>query len=276
MTEAAAERSAGVEKTQSPGSRAGALARALIGRRWWWTTLLVLAGLALLIRLGIWQLDRLEQRRAANAVLAAQLAETPLLLNALSDPANEPLVDRQVTAQGEFDFSQQVLLKLQNYNGQPGGHLLAPLLLEGQERAILVDRGWLPEAELGRERWGQFDEPGVVEVTGYVRASERQPVAAEGEAEGSRLEWFRVDVEAIGDQLPYELLPYYLLQSPDDAPASGGIATLPARETPTFDLSEGPHLSYALQWFAFALMLGVGYLYFVYRRLDADLPEAGE
>lgn len=261
-----------MERTQSPGNRASALARALVGRRWWWTTLLVLAGLALLIRLGIWQLDRLEQRRAANSVLAAQLAEPPLLLNALSDPANESLIDRQVMARGEFDFSQQMLLKLQTYNGQQGGHLLAPLLLEGQERAVLVDRGWLPEAELPAERWRQFDQPGTVEITGYVRASERQPEGEEGSGDAPRLEWYRVDVAAIGEQLPYELLPFYLLQAPE----STDTTALPARETPTFDLSEGPHLSYALQWFAFALMLGVGYLYYVYRRLDADLPEADE
>ncbi len=271
----AAERSAGMAKIQSPGNKAGALARALFSRRWWWTTLLVLAGLALLIWLGVWQLDRLDQRRTANAVLAAQLAAPPVLLNTLSDPAQESLVDRQVRVRGEFDFSQQMLLKLQNFNGQPGGHLLAPLLLEGQDRAILVDRGWLPEAELGRDNWGQYDQPGVVEVTGYVRSTETLPQADQEEGSAARQEWYRVDVAAIGAQLPYELLPYYLLQTPDDA-SSGGAMTLPARETPTFDLSEGPHLSYALQWFSFALMLGIGYLYFVYRRLDADLPESGD
>ena len=45
----------------------GELGRALISRQWWWVTLVVLALMALFARLGIWQLDRLEQRQAANA-----------------------------------------------------------------------------------------------------------------------------------------------------------------------------------------------------------------
>lgn len=59
----------------------GELGRALISRQWWWVTLVVLALMALFARLGIWQLDRLEQRQAANAQLVAALDSTPIDLN---------------------------------------------------------------------------------------------------------------------------------------------------------------------------------------------------
>jgi cytochrome oxidase assembly protein ShyY1 len=57
------------------------LLRALVGRRWRWVTLAVLALMLVLARLGIWQLDRLAERRAANAQLAAALSAAPIDLN---------------------------------------------------------------------------------------------------------------------------------------------------------------------------------------------------
>lgn len=235
--------------------------RLLFSRRWWWVTLLVILGMGVLARLGIWQLDRLEQRRAANAALREQLAAGPISLN---DPSLDPaaltgMSGREATATGAFDFSQQILLQLQKFQGSPGGHLIAPLRLDGREEAVLVDRGWLPEAELAPENWSQYDETGTVTVTGTIRLSETargvEPPAAPQQA------WHRVNVAAIERQLPYDLFPVYLLQSP---PAGGNVA-LPYREATEVDLSEGPHLSYAIQWFAFALMLGAGYIYYINR-----------
>ena len=51
-----------------------------------------------------------------------------------------------------------------------------------------------------------------------------------------------------------------------EAPPPDGNVALPYREEPRFDLSEGPHLSYAIQWFLFSLMLGAGYFYYVHRQ----------
>ena len=222
--------------------------------------------MAFLARLGFWQLDRLAQRRAANELLREQLAADPLSLN---DPQLDPdrldaLPDRAVTVSGTFDYSEQVLLKLQNFQGRTGGRLIAPLRIAGREEAVLVDRGWLPEEELAPGRWSAYDETGVITITGRVRPSETS-LRAEPPA-GPQQEWYRVNVEAIERQLPYELLPVYVRQSP--APES--IDSLPYREEARFDLSEGPHLSYAIQWFLFSLMLGGGYLYFVKRQEQAN------
>ena len=243
------------------------LLRLLFSRRWWWVTLLVILGMGVLARLGLWQLDRLAQRREANAALRQQLAAGPIALN---DPSLEPaalteMSGREATATGTFDFSEQVLLQLQKFEGAPGGHLIAPLRLEGREEAVLVDRGWIPEAELAPELWSQYDVAGAVTVTGTIRLSETaRGVEAPSEPQQA---WYRVNVEAIERQLPYDVFPVYLLHSP---PAGGNVA-LPYREVVEVDLSEGPHLSYAIQWFAFTLMLGAGYVYYVYR--DEDKTE---
>lgn len=243
------------------------LLKTLFSRRWWWVTLIVLLGMALLARLGIWQLDRLAQRRAANTVLREQLMSAPVSLNDLDLEVSEltAMPDRAVIARGRFDFSEQMLLTLQNFNGSTGAHLITPLLLDGREEAVLVDRGWIPFAEQAPANWEKFDVSGPVTVEGYIQLSQTSRGAPPPEVPA--LEWYRVNVEAMGRQLPYDVLPVYVLQAP---PAEGNQA-LPYRETPEFDLSEGSHLGYAIQWFIFSLMLGIGYLYFVQHYGDREV-----
>lgn len=234
----------------------------LFSRRWWWVTILVILGVAVMIRLSVWQVDRLQERRAANALLRQQLDAAPLSLNEADlqsiDLAQMP--DRRVIATGTFDFSEQILLKVQNYRGSAGSHLVAPLRLEGHDEAVLVDRGWIPESQSAPSIWEQFEDPGTVTVEGVIQRT--QTARGVDPPAQPQQEWFRINVEAIERQLPYEVLPVFILQSP---PAEGN-QQLPYREDITVDLSEGPHLSYALQWAIFALMLGVGYVVFVYRQ----------
>lgn len=72
-----------------------------------------------------------------------------------------------------------------------------------------------------------------------------------------------MDISAIQAQIPYELLPVYVVQKPPLENES-----LPYRSAPEFDHYNGPHLGYAIQWFAFALMSGIGYVRYV--RVSSD------
>ena len=240
------------------------LFRALFSRKWWWVTLLVLVGMGVLGRLGTWQLDRLEQRRAANAQLAAALREPPIELTAdfsPTDPAQ--LKDRLVFAQGEYDFIYQGIIKLQNFRGQAGAYVVAPLVLADGETAVLVNRGWVPNA--ATTQLSELDEPGVVTVNGYVGLSQSLTRARSSNGPPSdELAWFRLDIEQIQAQLPYRLLPVYIVEWADGEET----AELPVHLNREIDLSEGPHLSYAIQWFIFSLMLGVGYVFFVRRGIN--------
>lgn len=241
----------------------------LFSRRWWWATILVMVAVGVMVRLAFWQIDRLGQRREANAELriALEAAPQPLpdLLAATLDPLT--LVDREVSLTGRFDYEQQVVLLVQNWNGRAGVHLLTPLLLDGGETAVLVDRGWIPEGE--RANLAQFNQPvASVTLTGYVAA----PELLRGNSvipDAPQAEWYRVDVPAIANQLPYPLAPVYVKQAPADNSA------LPYRAEREIDLSEGSHLSYTVQWFAFSLMLGVGYLFFVRRNSAKEETAVG-
>jgi surfeit locus 1 family protein len=243
----------------------------LFNRRWWWTTLLVIAAVGVMARLGIWQLDRLAQRRAFNARVKEQIAQPPLDLSSETLDADLPYMEyRAVTVVGTYDQADEVALRNQVWQDRPGVHLLTPLVISGINEAVLVDRGWIPAEDAAPEKRAKYAEPGIVMVRGAIRQARAKPdfgpadrPLAPGE---KRLDvWSNINVERIGQQVSYPLLPIYIQQAPDPAWTS-----LPYRSQPKLDLTEGPHFGYALQWFTFAAILAVGYPFYVRRR--SELP----
>jgi len=243
----------------------------MFSRRWILATVLVLAATAVMVRLGIWQLDRLAQRRVFNARVQAQMAQPVLDLTSTTLGADLTSMEyRAVTVRGTYDFDQQVALRNQVKDNEPGVSLLTPLKIQGTDTYILVERGWVPGIEANPVGWRTYDKPGMIEVSGIIRRSQSKPdfgqradpIPAPGE-EPLRL-WYFANVEAIGRQLPYKLLPAYVQQAPD--PAWTG---LPYPSLPELDLTEEPHQSYALQWFSFAAVLLFGYPFFIRKREGA-------
>jgi surfeit locus 1 family protein len=235
--------------------------KTLFGRKWWWVTLLVLALMALLARLGFWQLDRLDERRAENVALAAALDATPVLLNETEISGDlETWKDRRVVAEGEYDLENQLALIVQSWQGAAGLHLLTPLVLDDGETAVLVDRGWIPDEQQSPEFWSQYDETGAVSVDGYIALSQIiSRNTSETAPSDPKQEWYRVDIAAIQPQMPYDLLPVYVMKAP---PAEGNTA-LPYNQARNVEITEGNHMSYALQWFIFCIGLGTAYVIYI-------------
>src|ERR1043165_2325634 len=232
-------------------------------RKWILATLFVLVGTALCIRLGIWQLDRLAQRRAFNAQVITERAEPALDLNQ-GQPENIAAMEwRSVKVTGEYDFANQVALRNQYYESQYGYHLLTPLRFN-DKKAVLVDRGWIPaEGNSAPSDWRKYDEKGEVSILGQIRAAQTKPllggVADQLPENCAKLElWNNADLPHIAAQIPYPVLPVYVQPKPDP-----NDTTPPIPFQPDVDLTEGPHMGYALQWFTFATILFVGYPFFL-------------
>jgi surfeit locus 1 family protein len=135
----------------------------------------------------------------------------------------------------------------------------------GGDVAVLVHRGWVPQAEYGAGQLGSYQtETGVVQVDGYLALS--QPGRGES-PEIAPQEIYRIDLAAMEAALPYELLPVILMQSPTEE----FELEPPLHAAREVDLSEGPHLSYAWQWFIFCVLTGGLYLVFV-RRSERERP----
>ena len=240
----------------------------MFSRRWILSTLLVIAGMLVLARLGVWQLDRLEKRRLFNARVLAQVNQPAILLSGQALNADLASMEyRPVIVEGEYDHSQEVALRNQAWNDQIGVHLLTPLKITGSDKAVLVDRGWVPVQDFSSHDWSKYTEPGKVRVEGVIRASSSKPDFGKRDDPPGRLDiWNFANVARISEQVSYSLLPIYIQQAPD--PAWTG---LPYRSQPELDLTEGPHLSYAIQWFTFAAILGLGYPFFIRRQENARL-----
>ena len=181
------------------------------------------------VLLGRWQLDRLGQRRARNAVLAARLALPPVPVR--RDVTADSARQRRVTAHGVYDFAAERTWPGRSFQGTPGVALVTPLRL-ADGSAVLVDRGWVPSPDAFHVDRTLYREPDTATVTGIALIPPRG----------------RGDVDVSG------FLPFVIqLEAPPPEPAKG----LPRRwPPPTFD--DGPHLSYAIQWFSFALIALVG------------------
>jgi len=204
------------------------------------------------VALGIWQIARLHQKQQFNkgmrASLAADPRPAPELLSADVDP--DAVRFTRVDARGTYDAENQVELYGRTQDGRPGSHLLTPLLVEGG-LAVIVDRGWIP---VDPEPSWKTPPLGQVEVTGVLFASEGDPPGQVGAASERVDTLVHVDLAQIQAQLPYPIAPVYVLLQ---GPALDG-AELPV-PAPLPELSEGPHLSYALQWFTFAVIAQVGF-----------------
>lgn len=225
----------------------------------------------LLLWLGFWQLDRLAQRRAANEIRLAALAAEPLTIDGSEQEGDAP-AGRRVRVTGSLLNDESIVLRNQrNEAGVNGLHLLTPLQIAGSERAILIDRGWIPGEQTRPESRPSYAITGTLTIEGVAYPGQSRPdsllaaydLPLPGE---TRIEaWIRVDIKRIQQQVSRELLPWYIEQLPESAitlPDQAGhdaaTTAAPIPRDPTL-LDEGPHLGYALQWFAMAGILLVGY-----------------
>lgn len=237
----------------------------LFSRRWRLPTALILLGMAGLAQLGFWQLDRLEQKRNYNAEVRAKLAASPVDVRELGGTWPADLAGRRVTATGVFDYANQVGIKNRFYKDALGVNLLTPFHLAGSDLVLMVDRGWIPLDALPSD-WRLFDEEeGEIRIVGVLRPSGSLSLADRGgravEIPSDRL-WHRADLDALARVSGLSLAPLFLERAlePD---AEYGFPRRQARES---ELNEGNHLSYALQWYTFSLILGIGYVTLVRRR----------
>jgi surfeit locus 1 family protein len=238
----------------------------MFSRSWILTTLLVFAGTAVCARLGIWQLDRLEQRRAFNAQVESMWAMDTLDLNQNVPADIEKMEWRSVTVTGEYDFENQVAMRNQYHETEYGYHLITPLKFSGDPSTgsggttVLVNRGWIPaDGNSAPDDWRKYDEAGVVTVTGQIRLGQEKPAfGGVADAEGKLDVWNNLNVERIAKQSSHPMLNVFIQQ---DEIAGDDVPPIPFQ--PEIELTEGSHFGYALQWFSFAAVLFFGYPFYL-------------
>jgi surfeit locus 1 family protein len=197
--------------------------------------------------LGFWQGRRLSARRAANAEALAGRSQPVVDLNV--QPMSEAGPQRRLRASGVFDHARTFILRGRSDRDTPGVHLVVPLLLDGRQDAILVNRGFVPAHDAVRPDYA-WDRPERVTVEGIafpvpVTADSGTPLTLDGATT-----WRRLDLATVRARLPYPVADLVLHQTVPDQRA-GDASPFPRLATlPTLD--DGPHLSYMIQWFGLA------------------------
>ncbi len=224
--------------------------------RFWLITLAAVLVVGLTASLGMWQLGRAAQKRALQDGIATQSALPPLDSRALLDSATPAdAVHRPVALSGRWVPGTNLFLDNRPMGGRTGFIALAALRLSGSERAVLVQRGWVPRDFQDRSRVPELALPaGEVQVLGRLAPPPSQLFELGTGAQGPIRQ--NVALSELAEQWGVPLL--------------GGVSVLQTgaddagllRDWPRFAGDEHKHLAYAAQWFAMSAIAAGLYLWF--------------
>ncbi|MEX2181630.1 MAG: SURF1 family protein [Gemmatimonadaceae bacterium] len=205
---------------------------------------------ALFVRLGLWQLNRHRDRAVINAALATRLAAEPIPLGALASDTLDRRWTR-ITVSGRFRYDLEQILAGRTSEGSPGVHLLTPLSVPGTDALIVVTRGWVYSPDAASADLGRWREAEEVSLAGYLLPLASARADAPVDTSGALRVATRAALEA---RLGQPVAPVQIVMTSDSL---ARVDSVPRRlPPPTIDV--GPHRSYAIQWFAFAVIAAVG------------------
>ncbi len=235
----------------------------LLRPRWIVGHVLALVAVIAFVQLGLWQLRRLDERQTFNAEVVGRAAPgfqplADLIAGFGDDP--DALDLRPVVVEGVYVLDEEVIVQGRSLRGRSGHHIATPLLLD-DGRGIIVNRGWVPIDVSDPPVVGAEPPSGQVVVRGLARKPQlRGRFGPVDPADGVLDRVARVDVPRLQRQSSLDLHGFYVELQGQEPPQEQFPIPL---DPPVLD--EGPHRSYAVQWFAFALVTVIGYPLLLYR-----------
>jgi surfeit locus 1 family protein len=229
-------------------------------------TAATLAVFALLVGLGVWQLQRLAWKEGLIAEIESRTKVEPISLDqaiALAREGLDPSYYR-VAVEGRFEHADELYLYAIS-EGRAGWHVITPLVTASGQ-TVLIDRGFVPDVLRSPASRPKGELSGVVKVTGVVRMPEVQgSFTPNNEIAANR--WFWRDLDAMASAVRAgNVAPFYLEAEKSDVPGGwpeGGQTQL---ELPN------NHLQYALTWFLLAAGLLIIYGVYVRSRYRGTPP----
>lgn len=238
--------------------------------RWLALGFLVLLVLPSFILLSRWQLSRLDERRYFNELVTTHSAAAPVPVDTEMQPGAplDSVGDDQrwlpVTATGRYDAASTVLVRKRPLDGRNGFWVVTPLVTRSGA-VLVVNRGWV-EAAGGATATQEVPAPppGEVTITGRIQPSEDAPGTQPGDLPAGQVTDLSVPLVA-GDASAY---PGYVTLVESTPAESAELTPIPLP-----DLSDGPHLSYAVQWIFFAGVAVVGFVVLIRRESEYAAAE---
>ncbi|GAB3285795.1 SURF1 family protein [Sinomonas notoginsengisoli] len=244
--------------------------RFLVSRRWLTYLSLAIVFAITCVLLSRWQMARLDEAKSNIDRVTRNYDAAPVpFTQATGEFASLPTDSewKQVELRGSYDTTHTKVVRNRPNSGQPGYEVVVPFRLDSGQ-TVIVDRGWLP---IGNKQAGRPDAipaPPAREASVVVRLRPSEPALDRGAPEGQLAS---IDLPGYAQQLPYSILTgaYGMLASENPAPAQPAPASLPKPQP-----DEGMHLSYALQWLAFAVLMFIGFGYAARQQAKNDAIDA--
>lgn len=207
-----------------------------------------LAASALFIRLGVWQMERHGERALVNRALESRLVMAPVPFDSLRGDTLETRW-RRVQLEGRFRYDLEQVQAGRTSEGSPGVHLLTPLERPGNDTLVIVTRGWVYSANAAGVDLPRWRERDTVTLDGYTL-----PLEPAGVAPDSGRAFRTLSIDGLSQRLGRPVAALRVVMTSD---STARVDSVPRRlPPPTID--GGPHRSYALQWFAFAIIAIAG------------------
>jgi cytochrome oxidase assembly protein ShyY1 len=232
--------------------------RFLLSVRWIGAILLTIVAALVMVRLGIWQLHRYEERSAINARIDAADAGKAVPMSSVmaapssagkagASPGNR-LAWTKVTVSGVYDPTHEIQARDRTVNGDVGFEIVTPLKLT-DGTAVLVDRGWVPSPDSGATAAPVVPPApsGQITVIGQLHLSESRPTPI-GHRDG-RLDTRRISVGKIASQMPYPVYGAYILLNEQTPANSSAFSQIPIDKE-----DDWQNAGYTVQWWLFAGM----------------------
>lgn len=240
-----------------------AAARAMAPRRRWVVLVAAVVGVALMCRLGVWQLSRAAQKESLQALLEGRAARTALATAdlAATEAGAQAQHYRRIHLRGRWLADRTVFLENRQMDGLTGFFVVTPLLLEGAgggpRDAVLVQRGFTPRDIRDRTLLPEVPTPaGSVEIDGAIAPPPSRLYEFTAASSGRIRQNLHLDEFARETGLA--LRPLSVQQADGPAATADGLRRHWAR--PAVDVQK--HYGYAFQWFALAALMAGLYVWF--------------
>ena len=229
--------------------------------RWLILHVVVVAMVVGMVMACFWQLRRLHGKQAHNRLIEQNYRHAPDTLDQIVAGVKRSGIDdlqfTRVELTGTYEPTHEVAIPNHTFGGAPGRWVATPIRPTGGGPAVLVVRGWIPQAidDTTPPINGIEPPPGTVTVLGYVQKTETKGFFGAVDPPGKTLTSLaRVDVHRFSQQYGHVEPFFVTLIEQVPTTTNRALAAVPVPE-----LDEGPHRGYAVQWIIFAVIATVGY-----------------
>ena len=214
-----------------------------------------------MLRLGIWQLDRAQQKSDVLDQVKTRSELPSVDLNSLITSFHQDLRFKNVTAHGRYLADKSIYIDNQVVAGQVGYRVFTPFLVNGTDTVIMVDRGWISVGE-SRARLPKFDtQSSILSIVGRLNTPPAQPPLWDAKYSVSNgAVWQYLPLREYATQMQLMVLPLVLELAPEASDPEFKIVRAEIN-----DEWVAKHHAYAFQWFTMALAFTIACLVLLLR-----------